>query len=249
MHIEDHHWHSLPLGRDMAIRVYGHWGQPFIVFPCSRGRYFDYEGMGMVEAIAPFIDSGRIKLFCVDSIDEYSWYDFEVPPAERNARHERYGQYITSEVVPFVRSQCKDGGLRIMTNGCSMGAYHGVNFFLKHPDLFCGTISLSGLYRLDRPEFGNTASDLPAVYFNSPVTYLSDLTDPWYLSRYKESTIIVCVGQGPWEEDAIEDTRALDTIFQNKGIDAWVDFWGYDVSHGWPWWYRQMNYFLGGLYG
>jgi esterase/lipase superfamily enzyme len=62
MHIEENNWHSPHLDRDM-VKVYGHWGQPFIVFPSSRGRYFDYEGMGMVAAIAPFIDGGRIKLF------------------------------------------------------------------------------------------------------------------------------------------------------------------------------------------
>ena len=73
-----------------------------------------------------------------------------VPPAERNARHDRYDRYITAEVVPFIRSHCHDSRLRVMTNGCSMGAYHAVNFFLRHPDLFAGTIALSGLYRLDR---------------------------------------------------------------------------------------------------
>ena len=59
MHIEEKQWHSPHLGRDMTVKIYGHWGQPFIVFPCSRGRYFDYEGMGMIAAIAPFIDGGR----------------------------------------------------------------------------------------------------------------------------------------------------------------------------------------------
>ena len=249
MHIEEHHWHSPHLNRNLSLKVYGHWGQPFIVFPCSRGRYFDYEGMGMINAIAPFIDGGCIKLFCVDSIDEHSWYDFTVPPAERNARHEQYAQYITDEVVPFVRHHCNDTGLRIMANGCSMGAYHAVNFFLRRPDLFSGTIALSGLYRLDRNEFGNTPIDLPSVYYNSPVSYLPGLEDPWYLNFYQNSTIIICVGQGDWEEEAVEDTRALDSIFQNKGICAWVDYWGHDVNHDWPWWYRQMNYFLGQLYG
>ena len=249
MHIEEHHWHSPHLSRGMSIKVYGHWGQPFIVFPCSRGRYFDYEGMGMVEAIAPFIDGGRIKLFCVDSIDEHSWYDFSVPPAERNARHEQYDRYITAEVVPFVRGRCNDDRLQIMTNGCSMGAYHAVNFFLRHPDLFAGTIALSGLYRLDREEFGIGSEDLAAVYFNSPVAYLPGLSDPWFLNRYRESTIIICAGQGAWEAEAIADTRALEAIFRDKGIDAWIDFWGQDVNHDWPWWYRQMNYFLGHLAG
>ena len=249
MQIEEHRWQSPHLGREMALKVYGHWGRPFIVFPCSRGRYFDYEGLGMVAAIAPFIDSGKVKLFCVDSIDAESWYDFSVSPAERNTRHERYDDYITAEVVPFVRRHCHDEHLRIMTTGCSMGAYHGVNFFLRHPDLFSGTIALSGLYRLDRPEFGNGADDLAAVYFNSPVSYLAGMTDDWYLERYRASTIILCVGLGAWEDEAIEDTRALDHIFREKGIGAWIDYWGYDVNHDWPWWYRQMNYFLGRLYG
>jgi len=39
MHIEEQVWHSPHLGREMALKVYGHWGTPFIVFPCSRGRY------------------------------------------------------------------------------------------------------------------------------------------------------------------------------------------------------------------
>lgn len=248
MHVEEHRWYSPSLDRDMALKVYGHWGQPIIVFPTSRGSYLDYEGMGMVSAIASFIDGGRIKLFCVDSIDAHSWYDFGVPPAERNARHERYDRYITEEVVPFIRRHCNDARLRIMTHGCSMGALHAVNFFLRHPDCFAGTIALSGLYRLDRPEFGMNGDDLAAVYFNSPVTYLPGMTDAWYLERYRAGTIIVCVGQGPWEDEAIEDTRSLDHIFQEKGIPAWVDYWGHDVNHDWPWWYKQMNYFLGRLY-
>ncbi len=69
MHIEHHQWWSHHLNRDMVPKVYGHWGKPFIVFPCSRGRYFDYEGMGMIEAIAGFINAGKLKLFCVDRFD------------------------------------------------------------------------------------------------------------------------------------------------------------------------------------
>lgn len=129
MHIEEHVWHSNHLGREMTLKVYGHWGIPFVVFPCSRGRYFDYEGMGMVGAIASFIDNGQIKLFCVDSVDAESWYNYSVPPDQRNARHEQYDRYIVDEIVPFVRNQCHQADIRPMTNGYSMGAYHAVNFF------------------------------------------------------------------------------------------------------------------------
>ena len=64
-----------------------------------------------------------------------------------------------------------------------------------------------------------------------------------------------CSQDGPMEEagetvdEAIEDTRYLDFLFRQKSVPAWIDYWGHDVNHDWPWWYRQMNYFLGRLYG
>lgn len=249
MHVETHHWLSPHLGREMALNVYGHWGAPMIVFPCSRGRYFDYEGMGMISAISGFIDRGMVKLFCVDSLDAESWYDFNASPVDRNARHDAYDRYIVNEVVAFIRDHCSQPEVRVMTNGCSMGAYHAVNTFFRHPEHFAGCIALSGLYRLDRPEFGMSAADIPAVYFNSPVHYLAGLSDARYLDRYRDSRIVVCAGQGAWEAEAVEDTRALETIFNEKDIPAWVDLWGADVNHDWPWWYKQMNHFLGNLYG
>ncbi len=249
MHTEYHQWFSPHLGREMALKVYGHWGVPFLVFPCSRGRFFDFEGMGMINAVAAFIDSGRIKLFTVDSVDAESWYDFARLATERNARHEAYDRYVCSEVIPFVRHHCRDATARVMANGCSMGAYHAVNFFLRHPDLFAGTIALSGLYRLDREEFGLAGPAVAEAYFNSPLSYLPGLTDPWFLERYRRSTIIVCVGQGSWETEALADTRALEQALSQKAIPAQIEFWGFDVHHDWPFWYRQMNHFLGQLYG
>jgi esterase/lipase superfamily enzyme len=249
MHRETHTWFSPHLEQDMTLNVYGHWGSPIMVFPCSRGRYFDYEGMGMIEAIAGFIDRGRVKLFCVDSVDAQSWYDFDGSPADRNARHEAYDGYIVDEVIPFVRDHCRQPDVRAMANGCSMGAYHSVNFYLKHPDLFAGTIALSGLYRLDRAEFGLQAEDLPAVYFNSPLSYLPGLSGDWRLDHYRRGQMIVCAGQGAWEEEALEDTHRLESICHAKAIPAWFDYWGHDVNHDWPWWYRQMNHFLGHVYG
>lgn len=249
MDIEEYDWHSPRLNRQMSIRVYGHYGHPFIVFPCSKGRYFDYETMGMVDAIAPFINEGKIKLFCVDSVDEYTWYDFSISPAERDGRYEHYSSYIMKEVIPFIDKNCQGNQQRVMTTGCSMGAYHALNFFLKYPDIFAGTIALSGLYRLDWEEFAITDYDLEAVYYNSPLHYLAELDNLWFLNRYRQSSIIVCAGRGAWEEESIADTRKLENIFKEKNIDAWVDFWGHDVNHDWPWWYKQMKYFLGNLYG
>ena len=107
MHTEVHKWYSPNLGKDMGLKVYGHCGKAFIVFPCSRGRYFDFEGLGMVDKISSYIDEGKIKLYAIDSVDAESWYNFGISPAERNARHNRYDKYVADEVIPFIRKHTK----------------------------------------------------------------------------------------------------------------------------------------------
>jgi esterase/lipase superfamily enzyme len=34
-------------------------------------------------------------------------------------------------------------------------------------------------------------------------------------------------------------------VLESKGVPAWVDLWGHDVAHDWPWWRRQLPYYLG----
>jgi len=244
MHTEYHKWWSPSLNQDMEMKVYGHAGKPVIAFPTSSGRFFDYENFGMVDACRPWIDTGQIMLFAVDSVDAQSWDNLKVTPAERNKRHLEYDQHILTEVVPLAQSYGLTSRAFVST-GCSAGAYHAANFFFRHPDVFDAVISLSGLFRLDRPQFHLTGQDLADVYFNSPLSYLPDLNDPWYTDRYRKSQIIVCCGQGAWEGPPIEDALALRTLLESKGIPCWVDLWGTDVVHDWPWWKKQIAYFLG----
>jgi esterase/lipase superfamily enzyme len=129
MHTEVHKWYSPSLGKDMEFKVYGHYGKTFIVFPCSRGRYFDFEGQGMIDKISSYIDGGKIKLYAIDSVDAESWYNFGISTTERNARHNQYDKYVTDEVIPFIRKHSNSPNERPMATGTSMGAYHAVNFF------------------------------------------------------------------------------------------------------------------------
>jgi esterase/lipase superfamily enzyme len=84
------------------------------------------------------------------------------------------------------------------------------------------------------------------VYFNSPLSYLPSLDDPWYLDKYRRSKIIICSGQGAWET-GLEDARNVGAILESKGVPCWIDLWGHDVNHDWPWWRKQMPYYLGHL--
>ncbi len=125
-----------------------------------------------------------------------------------------------------------------------MGGYHAANVVFKHPDVFDTVIALSGLYG---PQYfvGDYVDD--SVYFNFPLLYLPNLTDPWYLDHFRKSHIIICTGQGAWEEDCLRETRALEQILQALDVPAWIDYWGYDVNHDWPWWRKQLPYFLSTL--
>lgn len=242
--IEYHQWWSPNLCQDMELKVYGYYGKPVLVFPTQSGRFYDFEDYGMVEAVASFIEAGQIKLFTVDAIDNQSWAHWETHPFNRARRHEDYDRYITEEVVPFMRQHCGGTDQKFMTVGCSMGGYHAANFFFRHPDLFDHMISLSGLFQLGL-FIGDYMDD--TVYYNSPLHYLPNLEDPSILEQLRQSKIIVGVGQGAWEDMMLEDARRLEEILQAKEIPAWIDRWGNDVNHDWPWWRKMLPHFLSAL--
>ena len=63
-----------------------------------------------------------------------------------------------------------------------------------------------------------------------------------YIAKYNRNQGIICCGLGAWEMP--ETSRRLRHLFMEKGINIWVDFWGYDVNHDWPWWHKQVAYFV-----
>jgi len=244
MQIEYYKWWSPNLGQDMELKVYGHYGKPVLVFPAQGGRFYEYEDFKMIDSIANYIDSGKIKVFTVDSIDNQSWANWESHPAERACRHEDYDRYIVHEIAPFIHQHCGYSDLKAIATGCSMGAYHAANFFFRHPDIFNSVIAISGLFQLQM-FVGDYMDD--KIYYNSPLKYLPNLNDPWFLEQYRKSRIIIAVGQGAWEDAMLADAYALKYIMQQKEIPHWVDIWGHDVNHDWPWWRKMMPYFLGKL--
>src|SRR5271157_3358789 len=117
-----HEWHSPSLGRKMELLEFGHAGTPLLVFPTSGGRFFDYENRGMVDAIRRPVEEGRAHLFCIDSVDAESWYNYGAPPRARVTRHMAFERYVLDEVLPFIGG--KNGAGRLTVTGCSFGGYH-----------------------------------------------------------------------------------------------------------------------------
>jgi esterase/lipase superfamily enzyme len=122
-----------------------------------------------------------------------------------------------------------------------MGAFHAANFAFRFPELAAGVIALSGVYSTQ--DFLGPSLD-GQIYFNSPLDYLPQLADQRILERLRALRLIFCTGRGAWEERMVVETRRLEGILRAKQIPAWVDYWGDDVSHDWPWWHRQLVYFM-----
>jgi esterase/lipase superfamily enzyme len=122
-----------------------------------------------------------------------------------------------------------------------MGAYHAANLYFRHPEHADGFIALSGVY--DLTLFIGDAMD-DEIFYHVPLAYMPGLDDPKFLDRFRSGRLILCCGQGDWEEPMLTQTRQMSDILAHKRVPAWVDIWGADVSHEWPWWQKQMPYFL-----
>jgi esterase/lipase superfamily enzyme len=243
MNREYHEWESKALGRPMELLVFGHAGLPVVAFPTSCGRFFDFEDRGMVAAIAGRIEAGGLQLFCVDTADRESWYNQRVPPRRRIARHNQYESYILQEVVPFIQqknSRQKNPDPRLVAVGCSFGGYHAVNLALRHPDVFGGFVSLSGVFDLQEFLDGYYDED---CYFHLPTHYLPRLDDPRYLDRFRGGNYALVTG---CDDPCLEQNQQLHRILSGKGIPHRFSVWEGENTHDWPTWQRMMQEYLGG---
>lgn len=204
-----------------------------LVFPTSMGRFYQYEDFGMIGALSERINDGRLQVFCVDSVDEQSWYNKTAHPRDRVLRHIQYENYIAHEFIPFIRH--RTGLDYLVVTGCSFGAYHTANFSFKHPELVNKMIALSGGYDVHRFLDGYYDDN---CYFNCPVDYLSNLSDDYYRNLFRNRMEIVLVSSDL--DVCLDDTVRLSHILKNKAVPHTLDVWGGQTPHDWPAWQKMI---------
>ena len=88
------------------------------------------------------------------------------------------------------------------------------------------------------------------VYYNSHNDFMRNMpADHYLVDQYRQGRIVIVCGQGAWEDEAKVDAWALQADFERLGVPAWVDVWGQDVNHDWPWWLIQFPYHVNKLLG
>ena len=239
MHREYHRWYSDRLKRDMGIIVAGHWGPPMIMFPTSGGDEAEYERQSLIGAIAEHLEAGRVKAFMVNINHGDSFGNRHAHPLHRSWMQVMYDQYIRHEVIPFARHHCQSPDIGVWTMGASLGAFHAANTLFKYPDVVKRCFALSGVYDMKR--FMDGAYD-DNFYFNNPVDYLANASDPWMLGHLATCDIHIATGSGPWENSA--ESYRLSGILASRGIRHHLDDWGAMGGHDWPYWKHQMREYL-----
>lgn len=225
-------WQSPALSAEMPIACYGHAGPALLMFPSAAADYLEYERFHLIDSIQQHLDAGRVRCYSINSINSQSWLNSEIEPRQKAIRHQQFNAYVKDEVVPYITNHA--GGAGIYTFGVSFGALHAMNTLLRNPELYAGTISMSGVYDLKSYTKGYFDQD---VYFNSPADYIPNLTDESILAEIRRKKITIYTGSGEYE-DPSQSWRFAE-ILGSKQIPNYVECWDHTYRHDWPTW-REM---------
>jgi esterase/lipase superfamily enzyme len=232
-------WYSPALNKEMPIVTYGDYGFALLLVPTAAADYLEYERFQLIDSLAPVIDSGKVKVFSVNSINTESWLNNDMLGEHKAIRQNQFNEYIFNEVIPFIKNSTS-ADTPVITCGASFGALHSMNLFLKRPDLINGVIAMSGVYNL--MEYTKGFYD-EQVYFNSPAHYIPNLTDHYVLEQIRNSNHIhILTGSGSYE--APDAAREFAGILYNKGINYELDVWGDEWTHDWPTWRAMLPQYL-----
>lgn len=231
---------STDLLREMDVVSYGDAGPAVIAFPEGNSSFASWQDGGMVDALAPIIDAGKLRLFCPDSTDLMGWYSRYAVPEYRLANIEGFFKFVKNDLLPLVNKAC-GGEQRPVLVGAGMGALNACLLMLRDPELFGGLLALSGTYDARRFVVG----DLPEGWEEvSPVDIVEALPQNGKARRVLKGLPIAFVCGQDASEDGIDTQRALQKAFEDRDIEATFEYWGYDVSHSWEWWQREVTEML-----
>lgn len=237
MNREYHRWHSPRLGRDMELLVFGHGGAKVLVFPTRHGRFYEYENLGIVHALAHKIQAGHLQLYCVDSIDTETFYCHWRHPADRIQRHIQFEEYILNEVMPLMAS--KNPHPCTIALGCSLGGFQATNIAFRHPHLFQKLCAFSGRYdlTLSVDSFRNLFDGYydENIYHHTPTHFLPQLNCEWRLQHLRKMDIVFTIGK---DDPFLDNNQHLSHILWLKGIWHAMHQWDGRAHRGRYW--RQM---------
>jgi esterase/lipase superfamily enzyme len=224
-------WFTPRLQREVTCVRYGHFGQPVLLFPTAGGDAEECERFKLLMALSPLIDAGRIKVYSCDSVSGRTWIDGKSSGAHRAAVQNQFDAYVYNEVVPAIRTDCRDKNVGVVATGASIGAFNAFAAICRHPDVFTHAICMSGTFDLSGWMNGEHTLDF---HYSSPLHFLPNLADGPHIEQLRRRFVYFVVGEGRWESPEYSWRAA--SLLGSRGIPNRVDLWGKEWDHDWPSW-------------
>jgi esterase/lipase superfamily enzyme len=228
-------WWSPSLGREMELLWFGKFGRPVLLFPTSGGRFTENEDFGLTGSLADKVNAGEIQLISVDNVNYESWYNKNVHPAVRAARHTQYDAYLRNELVPYIFNRAQRGDLVVY--GASFGAYLASNFAARYPDVVSRAICFSGVFDIHSFTDGYWDDN---CYFNCPTAYIPNMDAEW-TGKLSRMGWVIATGE---HDSLVQKNRDFSNLLWSKGIQHHFELWPGQFGHDWPWWREHLRRFV-----
>ena len=233
-------WYSARVGREVQVVRWGETGTPVLYFPTAAADAEEVERFLMVDALAPLMEAGRLKLYSMDSVPGQIWLKEDNRPPRATRAQGGFDAFIAEELIPAVYQDCGGKPLDAIATGASIGAYNALAAICRHPDMFSHAVCLSGTFELSKFIDGDMDE---AWYYASPLHFIPNLPeDHPDLLRLRERFILLAHGTGRWEDpkESWDVARCLGARQVPNRVEEWGDEW----DHDWPTWRRMLPQFL-----
>ena len=233
-------WFSLRLRTEVLTVRYGHAGTPVLLFPTAGGDAEECERFLMIKVLTPLIDAGKIRVYSCDSVAGRAWISGEHSGLYKARVQNVFNEFLTDELAPAVRADCRDGSIEMIAAGASIGAYNSLVAVCRNPEIFKMGICMSGTYDLSRWMSGQHSQDLHVV---SPLHFVPYLEEgSRQLALLRKRMILLPTGEGRWE--APNESWAVANVLGKRGIPNRVDLWGKHYDHDWVTWRDMLPKYL-----
>ena len=231
-------WYSSRLETDVRVVRWGHYGVPLLLFPTAGGDAEEVERCYLVQQLEPFIQEGRLKVYSVDSIAGRTWLSGH-SIAHRVWVQRQFDAFLHHEVVPLIRTDCRNDSIEIMTAGASIGAFNALLTICRNPFDFSRAICMSGTFDLEKWLAGQWFDDF---HYLSPLHFVPGLPHDAQLMQLQQRFVLIPTGQGEYEDPG-ESWRVSHALGQRQ-IPNRVDLWGHEWKHDWDTWRAMLPVYV-----
>ena len=224
-------WHSPHVEQEIQLVRWGTYGTPVLLFPTAGGDAEEAERFHLIGSVGHLIESGRIKVYSVDSIAGKAWISKQHSAEFCSYLQNMFDALVYQEIVPAIRQDCQTPDIEIVTAGA-------VATICRHPDVFRLAIAMSGTYDLSKYLEGRFIQDF---YYASPLHFLPGLEGP-VLEKLRQRLVLLPSGEGDYED--IGESWRMASVLGKKGVPNRVDPWGPQWRHDWVTWRAMLPKYL-----